>query len=128
MHSSFSLTSVAKLFRCQSVRPGLMALALLGVSSAGASGLLLPDEALRDDLQWLSNRQVIQVNLSTWPLSQEEITRVLAAAKPRSQLDKDTMARVQKQVQELKSAVRVRIPANVTDDSGDRDRCWCCAM
>ena len=22
----------------------------------------------------------------------------------------------------------VRIPANVTDDSGDRDRCWCCAM
>ena len=23
---------------------------------------------------------------------------------------------------------QVRIPANVTDDSGDRDRCWCCAM
>ena len=22
----------------------------------------------------------------------------------------------------------MRIPANVTDDSGDRDRCWCCAM
>ena len=22
----------------------------------------------------------------------------------------------------------LRIPANVTDDSGDRDRCWCCAM
>ena len=24
--------------------------------------------------------------------------------------------------------LEVRIPANVTDDSGDRDRCWCCAM
>jgi hypothetical protein len=24
--------------------------------------------------------------------------------------------------------VWLRIPANVTDDSGDRDRCWCCAM
>ena len=26
------------------------------------------------------------------------------------------------------SKARLRIPANVTDDSGDRDRCWCCAM
>ena len=106
MHFSSSLTSVATLFRQHAAKPGLMALALLGASAAGASGLLLPDEALREDLQWLSNRQVIQVNLSTWPLSQEEITRVLAAAKPQSQLDRDTMARVQKQVQELKSAVR----------------------
>lgn len=28
----------------------------------------------------------------------------------------------------LRDLALLRIPANVTDDSGDRDRCWCCAM
>ncbi len=52
---------------------------MLGTISAQsiAGGLVLPDNNLRSDLAWLSERNVIQISLSTWPLSQEEITRSL---------------------------------------------------
>lgn len=57
----------------------LAILAVLGTISAQsiAGGLVLPDNNLRSDLAWLSERNVIQISLSTWPLSQEEITRSL---------------------------------------------------
>jgi hypothetical protein len=56
-----------------------LALGLLTSVSAQvyASGLVLNDNELRNDLSWLSDRGVIQLSLSTWPLSQEEITRAL---------------------------------------------------
>lgn len=56
-----------------------LALGLLTSISAQsyASGLLLNDNDLRNDLAWLSDRGVIHLSLSTWPLSQEEIVRVL---------------------------------------------------
>lgn len=55
-----------------------LALGLLTSISAQsyASGLLLNDNDLRNDLAWLSDRGVIHLSLSTWPLSQEEIVRV----------------------------------------------------
>ena len=61
-----------------------LALGLLTSISAQsyASGLLLNDNDLRNDLAWLSDRGVIHLSLSTWPLSQEEIVRVLKKAKP----------------------------------------------
>lgn len=37
-----------------------------------ASGLVMNDSELRNDLVWLSARGVIHLNLSTWPLSQAE--------------------------------------------------------
>lgn len=44
---------------------------------AYAAGLVVNDNDLRNDLAWLSDRGVIHLSLSTWPLSQEEITRSL---------------------------------------------------
>ncbi|MDE8772139.1 capsule assembly Wzi family protein, partial [Providencia thailandensis] len=57
----------------------LAILTVLGVMSGNtlAGGLVLPDNNLRNDLAWLSERNVIQISLSTWPLSSEEITRSL---------------------------------------------------
>jgi len=54
-------------------------------SQVYAAGLVQNDNELRNDLAWLSDRGVIHLSLSTWPLSQEEITRALKKAKPSHQ-------------------------------------------
>ncbi len=46
-------------------------------AQAYAAGLVVNDNDLRNDLAWLSDRGVIHLSLSTWPLSQEEIARAL---------------------------------------------------
>lgn len=46
-------------------------------AQAYAAGLVVNDNDLRNDLAWLSDRGVIHLSLSTWPLSQEEIVRAL---------------------------------------------------
>ncbi|MCY6412523.1 capsule assembly Wzi family protein [Acinetobacter sp. VNH17] len=46
-----------------------------------AQGLVLNDENLRTDLNWLNQQDVIQISTSTWPLSGDEIQRALAQAK-----------------------------------------------
>lgn len=51
-------------------------------AQAYAAGLVVNDNDLRNDLAWLSDRGVIHLSLSTWPLSQEEIARALKKAKP----------------------------------------------
>ena len=51
-------------------------------AQAFAAGLVVNDNDLRNDLAWLSDRGVIHLSLSTWPLSQEEIARSLKKAKP----------------------------------------------
>lgn len=53
------------------------------LSPAGfASGLVLADNDVRNDLAWLSDRGTLSLSLSTWPLSEEEIGRALADAHP----------------------------------------------
>jgi hypothetical protein len=67
-----------------------LALGLLTSASslAYASGLVMNDNELRNDLAWLSDRGVIHLSLSTWPLSQEEINRALKKAKPLTLLNR----------------------------------------
>ncbi len=50
-------------------------------STVFAQGLVLNDENLRTDLNWLNQQGVIQISTSTWPLSGDEIQRVLSQAK-----------------------------------------------
>ena len=45
-----------------------------------AQGLVLNDENLRTDLNWLNQQGVIQISTSTWPLSGDEIQRALTQA------------------------------------------------
>jgi len=49
--------------------------------SAYAQGLVLNNEDLRTDLNWLNQQGVIQISTSTWPLSGDEIQRALSKAK-----------------------------------------------
>lgn len=46
-----------------------------------AQGVILNNENLRTDLNWLNHQGVIQISTSTWPLSGDEIQRALSAAK-----------------------------------------------
>ena len=46
-----------------------------------AQGLVLNDQDLRTDLNWLTQQGVIQLSTSTWPMSGDEIQRALAEAK-----------------------------------------------
>lgn len=57
--------------------------AILGTLSlpAFAQGLVLNDEHLRTDLNWLNQQGVIQISTSTWPMSGDEIQRALSQAK-----------------------------------------------
>ncbi|MCS2153360.1 capsule assembly Wzi family protein [Scandinavium goeteborgense] len=83
-------------------------LALLVCSSQAGAGLLINDAQLRSDLAWLADRDIIQLNLSTWPLSQEEVTRAIANANaPRTVANQETLARVQRRLAELKAPVRL---------------------
>lgn len=55
---------------------------LAGFSSTlFAQGLVLNNEDLRTDLNWLNQQGVIQISTSTWPLSGDEILRALSQAK-----------------------------------------------
>ncbi|WMY73813.1 capsule assembly Wzi family protein [Buttiauxella selenatireducens] len=59
----------------------LLGLSLFGAAiQANATGLVSGDYQLRSDLVWLNNRNILNINLSTWPLSQEEIERAITAA------------------------------------------------
>lgn len=75
---------------------------------AGASGLLLPDRELRDDLAWLSDRGVIPLSLSTWPLSQEEVERGLKRAHPEYASELVVLARVDHRLAVLKAHLVAR--------------------
>ena len=87
---------------------GLVAAGLFTCALSGhAAGLVAPDNDLRNDLAWLSDRGVINVSLSTWPLSQEEISSVIAQAKPVTNTEKNVIDRVQRRVDALKANIRV---------------------
>ncbi|OUH91373.1 hypothetical protein AZ047_000076 [Klebsiella pneumoniae] len=86
-----------------------LALGLLTSVSAQvyAAGLVLNDNELRNDLSWLSDRGVIHLSLSTWPLSQEEIIRALKKAKPSYSSEQVVLARINQRLSSLKADFRV---------------------
>lgn len=53
----------------------------LSSSLAFAQGIVLNDQNLRTDLNWLNQQGVIQISTSTWPMSRDEIQRALSQAK-----------------------------------------------
>ena len=57
------------------------ALFMLSASSGFAQGIVVNNEDLRSDLNWLNQQGVIQISTSTWPMSGDEIQRALAQAR-----------------------------------------------
>lgn len=68
---------------------------------------MVNDNDLRNDLAWLSDRGVIHLSLSTWPLSQEEIARALKKAKPSYSSEQVVLARINQRLSALKADFRV---------------------
>ncbi|WP_180077254.1 capsule assembly Wzi family protein [Acinetobacter sp. YH12251] len=63
-------------------RKSLYAAVLFGLSvPVFAQGIVLNNEELRADLNWLNQQGVIQISTSTWPMSGDEIQRALTSAK-----------------------------------------------
>jgi len=58
----------------------LLASLALSSSLTFAQGIVLNDQNLRTDLNWLNQQGVIQVSTSTWPMSGDEIKRALSQA------------------------------------------------
>ncbi|EJB8538364.1 capsule assembly Wzi family protein [Acinetobacter baumannii] len=60
-----------------------LSIALLATASSVvfAQGLVLNNDDLRTDLNWLNQQGVINISTSTWPLSGDEIQRALSQAK-----------------------------------------------
>ena len=58
----------------------LFASLALSSSLTFAQGIVLNDQNLRTDLNWLNQQGVIQVSTSTWPMSGDEIQRALSQA------------------------------------------------
>ena len=64
------------------LRKSLYVAVLLGLSSSVfAQGIVLNNEDIRTDLNWLNQQGVIQISTSTWPMSGDEIQRALSQAK-----------------------------------------------
>ena len=59
----------------------LLATLALSSSLTFAQGIVLNDQNLRTDLNWLNQQGVIQISTSTWPMSGDEIQRTLSQAK-----------------------------------------------
>jgi hypothetical protein len=58
------------------LRKSLYAAVLFGLSvPVFAQGIVLNNEELRADLNWLNQQGVIQISTSTWPMSGDEIQR-----------------------------------------------------
>lgn len=73
----------------------ITALALLCCPLLWATPKLIPtDEWLFEELNGLANRQVIQLDLSTFPLSQTEVKRALREAVPENQSDTLVIQRI----------------------------------
>ncbi|QGM28734.1 capsule assembly Wzi family protein [Acinetobacter towneri] len=59
----------------------LLLILSLSSSLTFAQGIVLNDQNLRTDLNWLNQQGVIQISTSTWPMSGDEIQRALSQAK-----------------------------------------------
>lgn len=96
---------------------GLAVSACLFPTLASAAGLVLPDNDLRSDLSWLSDRGVIKISLSTWPLSQQAIEQAISKAHPSYRSEQLALGRVQQRLTVLKSDLRINA-YGATDNTG----------
>lgn len=93
------------------------AAAMLVGSAARAQAVMVEagDQRLREDLQWLADRGVIQLSTSFWPLPLAAIESALAARRPdASMADLDAIAAVQREIERQKAplAAGVALRAN----------------
>ncbi|MEG0031607.1 capsule assembly Wzi family protein [Acinetobacter sp.] len=92
-----------------------------------AQGIVLNNEDLRTDLNWLNQQGVIQISTSTWPLSGEEIQRALSHAKIENQLQQKVLDSVQSSLATENTLVKLALfaetdPQNLPQKFADEQK------
>ena len=89
---------------------------LLGLSQLSHAGQLVQiDSELRQTLEILKINGVLNVDISTWPISSEAIQTALSQAQPKSDNDKLLISQV-KQKLEANDVSKLQIVSNVNGD------------
>ena len=107
----------------------LMSLAVLSAFSlpAMAQGIVLNNEDLRTDLNWLNQQGVIQISTSTWPLSSEEIQRALLNAQIENSVQRKVIDQVSSYLENENSLVKLALfaetdPQNIPQKFADEQK------
>ncbi|CAM4082574.1 capsule assembly Wzi family protein [Acinetobacter pragensis] len=110
------------------LRKSLYAAVLLGMSlPAFAQGIVLNDEALRADLNWLNQQGVIQISTSTWPMSGDEIVRALSQAQVKTAAQQNVIQAVQNKLNADNAMLKAELFAesdqkNIPQNFGDHQK------
>ena len=107
----------------------LMSLAVLSAFSlpAMAQGIILNNEDLRTDLNWLNQQGVIQISTSTWPLSSEEIQRALSNAQIENSVQRKVIDQVRSHLETENAPVKLTLfaetdPQNIPQKFADEQK------
>ena len=107
----------------------LMSLAVLSAFSlpAMAQGIVLNNEDLRTDLNWLNQQGVIQISTSTWPLSSEEIQRALSNAQIENSVQRKVIDQVRSHLETENAPVKLALfaetdPQNIPQKFADEQK------
>ena len=109
----------------------LRVLSLAIFSSLGlpvyAQGIILNNNDLRTDLNWLNQQGVIQISTSTWPLSGEEIQRALSTAKIENNAQQKVLNSVMANVEAENTSIKLALfaetdPQNIPQKFADEQK------
>lgn len=95
----------------------LLGLLALSSSHLFAQGIVLNDQNLRTDLNWLTQQGVIQISTSTWPMSGDEIQRALSQAKVTQPNQQKVLDAVKAQLNKNNQLVQVSLFAETEQKS-----------
>ena len=107
------------------IKKTLLVTMLMSVTSTiFAQGLVLNEQNLRTDLNWLNQQGVIQISTSTWPMSGDEIQRALAQAQVSNTAQQKVIASVQAALKAENNMLKAALfaesdPKNIPQAFGD---------
>ncbi len=92
-----------------------------------AQGIILNNNDLRTDLNWLNQQGVIQISTSTWPLSGEEIQRALSTAKIENNAQQKVINSVMANLEAEKTSIKLALfaetdPQNIPQKFADEQK------
>lgn len=110
------------------LRKALYATVLFGMSlPVLAQGIVLNNQDIRTDLNWLNQQGVIQISTSTWPMSGDEIQRALSQAKISNNTQQKVIDSIQNALKADNQTAKLGLFAetdqkNIPQAFGDREK------
>ncbi|WP_180165454.1 capsule assembly Wzi family protein [Acinetobacter sp. YH12049] len=92
-----------------------------------AQGIVLNNQDVRTDLNWLNQQGVIQISTSTWPLSGEEIQRALSTAKIENNAQQKVVSSVMANLEAENTSIKLDLfaetdPQNIPQKFADEQK------